>query len=161
MKSINILFCVMLLLVPKIAFTQGINSERTALTNYLKRMYTTSPFEGVKVIEDYNNCYLISVVTIDNEAYNNQYALNRVASTKAMSQANRYINGSAIDSETIIRTRTDKKGISDTEIIEDIKEHSMGYVKELELLTSFSAKDGTTTFVFSKPLNINNKKRRK
>ena len=46
-------------------------------------------------------------------------------------------------------------GSGDTEIIENIKENSVGYVKQLEMLTNFSAKqDGWQVFMYFKKLDI-------
>lgn len=132
---------------------QSYNQEKTALTNFLVRMYENAPFEGVKAVEDYDNAYLMSVVKLDKTKYKNESALNRVASVKAMSQASRFFNGSDITDEMIIRTTEKSDGTSDTEIIENIKEHSAGYVKSLEILTNFDIRDGHHVFIFITPLN--------
>lgn len=137
------------------AIAQSYNQEKTALTNFLVRMYESAPFDGVKVVEDYDNAYLMSVVKIDKEKYNSESALNRVASVKAMSQASRFFNGSNITEDMVIRTTEKSDGTSDTEIIEDIREHSIGYVKQLEHLTNFPANDGKHIFIFITPLNYN------
>lgn len=78
--------------------------------------------------------------------------MNRVASVKAMSQASRYFNGSYTASDLIIRT-SEKKGASDTEIIETIKERSAGYVKALEYLTSFDNSSGNRVFMYIKQMD--------
>ena len=65
-----------------------------------------------------------------------------------MSQASRFFNGSNVTDEMIIRTTEKSDGTSDTEIIENIREHSVGYVKQLEHLTNFPAKDGQQVFIF-------------
>ena len=44
---------------------QDFNSERIAWIKYVQRMYKASPFEGVKVIEDTENTYLISVLALN------------------------------------------------------------------------------------------------
>lgn len=44
---------------------QSYNQEKTALTNFLVRMYESAPFDGVKAVEDYENAYLMSVVKGD------------------------------------------------------------------------------------------------
>lgn len=132
---------------------QSYNQERTALANFLVRMYESAPFDGVKAVEDYDNVYLMSVVKLDREKYRTESALNRVASVKAMSQASRFFNGSNITEDMIIRTTEKSDGTSDTEIIENIREHSVGYVKQLEMLTNFLSKDGRQVFIFICPLN--------
>lgn len=135
------------------SFAQSYNQERTALTNFLVRMYENAPFDGVKAVEDYDNAYLMSVVKLDKTKYKSESALNRVASVKAMSQASRFFNGSNITDDMIIRTTEKADGSFDTEIIEDIRENSVGYVKQLEQLTNFAAPDGHHVFIFITPLN--------
>lgn len=145
----KILLFLILLLIPVVSFAQGYNSEKTALTKFLVRMYDNAPFEGVKVVDDYDHRYLLSVISISGEKYPSESVLNRVASVKAMSQASRYFNGSYTAADLIIRT-TEKAGATDTEIIETIKERSVGYVKSLELLTSFDNKTGNKVFMYIK-----------
>ena len=147
------LFVITIIIVSVIpADAQSYNQERTALTNFLVRMYENAPFDGVKAVEDYDNAYLMSVVKLDKEKYKSESALNRVAQVKAMSQASRFFNGSNIFEDMIIRTTEKADGTSDTEIIENIREHSVGYVKQLEHLTNFTAKDGQQVFIFITPL---------
>ena len=132
---------------------QSYNQERVALSNFLVRMYENAPFDGVKAVEDYDNAYLMSVVKLDKSKYKTEAALNRVASVKAMSQASRFFNGSNISDEMIIRTTEKADGTSDTEIIENIRENSYSYVKQLEHLTNFPSKDGSgQVFIFITPL---------
>lgn len=133
---------------------QNYNQEKTALTNFLVRMYENAPFNGVKAVEDYDNAYLMSVVKLDKAKYKSESALNRVASVKAMSQASRFFNGSSITEDMIIRTTENADGTSDTEIIENIREHSVGYVKQLEQLTNFTDKDGLQVFIFITSLKM-------
>lgn len=135
-----------------VGHAQSYNQERTALTNFLVRMYENAPFEGVRAVEDYDNAYLMSVVKLDKSKYKTESAFNRVASVKAMSQASRFFNGSTITDDMIIRTTERADGTSDTEIIENIREHSIGYIKSLEQLTNFAAPDGMQVFIFITPL---------
>lgn len=156
MNRLTIIFASVILLLSGLsAKAQSYNAERTALTNFLVRMYNSAPFEGVKVVDDYDNTYLLSVLTLDKSKYPNESTINRVASVKAMSQASRFFNGSNITSDIIIRTSEKSDGSGDTEIIENIKENSVGYVKQLEMLTNFSAKqDGWQVFMYFKKLDI-------
>lgn len=135
------------------ANAQSYNQEKTALANYLVRMYENAPFDGVKAVEDYDNAYLMSVIKLDKDKYKTESAINRVASVKAMSQASRFFNGSNITEDMIMRTTENADGTSDIEIIENIKEHSTGYVKQLEHLTNFPSSDGQQVFIFITPLN--------
>lgn len=156
MNRLTIIFASLILLLSGLsAKAQSYNAERTALTNFLVRMYNSAPFEGVKVVDDYDNTYLLSVLTLDKSKYPNESTINRVASVKAMSQASRFFNGSNITSDIIIRTSEKSDGSGDTEIIENIKENSVGYVKQLEMLTNFSAKqDGWQVFMYFKKLDL-------
>ena len=124
------------------ATAQSYNSDRVAFTNFLIRMYNNAPFEGVRAVNDYDAAYLISVLALDKEKYKTEAALNRVASVKAMANASRYFNGSNITQDMIIHTTEKADGTSDTDIIENIRENSVGYVKALEQLTNFQRKDG-------------------
>lgn len=132
---------------------QSYNSDKVAFTNFLVRMYNNEPFEGVRVVDDYDNAYLISVLALDKAKYKTESVLNRVASVKAMAQASRYFNGSNITQDMIIRTSEKSDGSSDTEIIENIRENSIGYVKALEQLTNFTREDGMQVFIFIKQLD--------
>lgn len=138
----------LLLSIYPMVYAQSYNTERTALTNFLVRMYENAPFDGVRAVEDYDNLYLMSVVKLDKAKYKTDAVLNRMASVKAMSQASRFFNGSNITEDMIIRTMEKADGTSDTEIIETICEHSAGYVKQLEHLTNFPTSDGKQVFIF-------------
>lgn len=131
---------------------QGFNEEKTAMTNFIVRMYKASPFEGIKVFTDYEHSYLLSILSLDPGKYSNASAMTRVAGVKAMSQASHYFNGSDISSDLIIRSVEHSDGTADSEIIENIRERSAGYVKALELLTSFDGEDGWKVFVYAKQL---------
>jgi len=132
---------------------QSYNSDRVSFTNFLIRMYNDAPFEGVRAVNDYDNAFLISVVALDKDKYKTEAVLNRVASVKAMANASRYFNGSNITQDMIIHTTEKADGTSDTEIIENIRENSIGYVKTLEQLTNFKRKDGLQVFIFITPLS--------
>ena len=160
MNRLTTIFASLILLLSGLsAKAQSYNAERTALTNFLVRMYNSAPFEGVRVVEDYENAYLLSVLTLEKSKYPNESTMNRVASVKAMSQASRFFNGSNITSDIIIRTSEKSDGSSDTEIIENIKENSVGYVKQLEMLTNFPSKDdGWQVFMYFKKLDLDKEK---
>lgn len=137
---------------------QSYNSDRISFTNFLIRMYNNAPFEGVRVVNDYDNAYLISVLTLDKGIYKTEGVLNRVASVKAMAQASRFFNGSNITQDMVIRTSKKSGSTSDMEIIENIRENSVGYVKALEQLTNFVRKDGLLVFIFISPVAVKNGK---
>jgi predicted house-cleaning NTP pyrophosphatase (Maf/HAM1 superfamily) len=154
-KKILILF---LIIKSSISFSQGYNEDKTSMTNFLKRMYTSAPFEGVKVVEDYDNKYFISVISLEKAKYTSQSIMMRVAQVKAQSQANTFFNGSTISSDFIIKTTEEKtKGATDSkstvETIETIKENSIGFVKAMEILTNFNIEDGKRmVFIYFKEL---------
>ena len=132
---------------------QGFNSEKVGLNNYIKRMYTNTPFEGVKIIDDYDHQYLLSVISLEKAKYNNESIMNRLAQVKTQSQANTFLNGAIIDMNMIVKT-TEKKDStgnnqSITETIETIKQNASGFTQGLELLSNFETKDSKRiVFVF-------------
>ena len=165
MNKLALLFCCVILAVYPPStdlFAQSYNAQKVSFTNYIVRMYKAAPFSGVRVVDDYDNQYLISVLSLDKSKYPTEDAMNRVASVKAMSQASRFFNGSRITSDLIIRTNEKSDGTSDTDIIETIQENSAGYVKALEQLTNFNI-EGTDTqvFIFSTIVTIDKKQKRK
>lgn len=156
MEKVKYIFTVLFCFVVTLSISaQSYNEDRVAFTNFLIRMYNNAPFEGVRAVNDYDNAFLISVLALDKEKYKTEAILNRVASVKAMANASRYFNGSNITQDMIIHTTEKSDGTSDTEIIEKIRENSVGYVKALEQLTNFKRKDGQQVFIFMTPLSKN------
>lgn len=145
----NIVLVSLLLFLPIICAAQGFNGDKVVFSNYLVRMYKISPFEGIRVVEDYNNLHLVSVVLLPKDKFISASDMNRVASVKASSQVARYLNGSTINDELVIRTTEDASGESITEITELIRENSFGYSKALEQLTNFEDTSGNQVFIFS------------
>lgn len=140
-------------------YSQSINEEKMALTNFLKRMYTAVPFEGVKIMDDYDNQYLVSVLSLDKSKYPNTSTLMRVAQVKAQSQASNYINGTSVSTDLIIKTtETNENGApkSVVETLESIREKATGFVNGLELLTNFDIEEGKRQlFMFYKVIPEN------
>jgi len=104
-------------------------------------MYKSEPFTGVKVFLDYENKYLVSIVKLNSASYSNESTMNRVAEVKAKAQINQFINGSYITLETIVTTTSStskKNSNSITEVNEIIKESSIGYVDNIEHVSTFS-----------------------
>ena len=54
------------------SFCQSYNSDLNDLGQYVQRMYMNEPFEGARVVENVDNCYLITVVA--EKPGNNDYA---------------------------------------------------------------------------------------
>jgi hypothetical protein len=138
--------------MPTAFYSQSFNADKTALTNFLIRMYKHAPFD-VKVVNDYNDNYLVSAVVLDPTKYGgNESTMLRVASVKAMSQASRYFNGSQISMDLIITTTEQSDGEVNTEVIEKIKENSIGYVNQLEHLSNFDNDEGKQVFLYVKQI---------
>jgi hypothetical protein len=138
------LLITLLLFLFKFSFSQSFNEDKTAFSNFLKRMYTSTPFEGVKVVDDYDHQYLVSVISLDKAKYTNSSIMNRVAQVKAQSQANTFLNGATISMDMVIKTTEQKTKDSNNtlvESIESIKQNSSGFTQGLELLTNFDNTD--------------------
>lgn len=132
---------------------QGYNQQKNELSHFLERMYESQPFEGVKVFTDYENTYLLSVVVLDPYNYSNNSIMTRVASVKAMSQANTYINGAHITSECIISNVKKPNGVVEETIADTIIERGAGYVKQMELLTNFS-NNGRNVYIYATKMEV-------
>ena len=91
----NLLYFLVILVSIK-SYGQGFSDEKVSLTNFIKRMYTAKPFEGVKIVDDYDHQYLISVISLEKVKYTSESIMNRVAQVKAQSQASTFLNGATI-----------------------------------------------------------------
>jgi hypothetical protein len=148
---------VALLFLNSFSFAQSFNEDKTAFSNFLKRMYTASAFEGVKIVDDYDHQYLVSVISLEKAKYNNESIMNRVAQVKAQSQANTFLNGASIDMNLIVTTTEKKDSIGNkqsvTETIETIKQNASGFTQGLELLSNFDNSDSKKmVFIFYREL---------
>jgi hypothetical protein len=138
-----------LVLLLTLAFTitasaQSFNEDKTSFSNFIKRMYSATPFEGVKIVDDYEHQYLISVISLEKAKYNDPSIMNRIAQVKAQSQANTFLNGASISMDIVIKTSEKTTSNSNTtlvETIESIKQNSTGFTQGLELLTNFDNAD--------------------
>jgi 6-pyruvoyl-tetrahydropterin synthase len=140
MQKINLVLFFLLIIATKNTYSQSFNEDKTSMVNFLKRMYNSSPFEGVKIVDDYDHQYLVSVLSLDKTKYTSPSIMNRVAQVKAQSQANNYLNGSTISSDLVIKTTEHKNGEKSStvvETIESIKENAVGFSQGLELLNNF------------------------
>jgi len=146
--KIKVLLLTVSLMAAIQVFAQGFDQERTALRNFLVRMYKASPFEGVKIVSDYDNNYVLSVVLVKNGT--SESAMNRIAQVKSQRQVSQYLNGVVTtESETIIRTTEKVKENKTIEEITDIiREHSVGFTKAMEVLTVIDAKDNQKCYMF-------------
>jgi len=145
MNRIIHILCLFILIFSSNIYSQGFNEDKTSLSNFIKRMYNSVPFEGVKVIDDYDHQYFISVISLEKAKYPSSSTTNRVAQVKAQQQANTFFNGSIISSDLVIKTTETKDSTSTkstVEMIESIRENSVGFVQGMELLTNFDAEEG-------------------
>ena len=123
------------------ANAQSLNEDKTAFSNFVKRMYTATPFEGVKIIDDYDHQYLASVISLDKAKYTDPSIMNRIAQVKAQSQASTFLNGATISMDMVITTKESKDSTNNVktivETVEQIKQNSVGFSQGLELLANF------------------------
>jgi glutaminase len=84
------------------ANAQSFNEDITSFSNFIKRMYNAKPFEGVKIMDDYDHQYLVSIVSHDKTKYTSESTMHRVAQVKAQSQANTFLNGANISMEMMV-----------------------------------------------------------
>lgn len=134
---------------------QSFDQERIALAKFIERMYNSSPFEGCRIIDDYDNSYLLSVVELDKSKYKTSSVMNRIAQVKSQRNAGEFFNGTQSYSEITIRTpkSVEKGGKEMTETYEIIRTNSTGFVQQMALLSQFESKNGNTVYVFYKKVN--------
>lgn len=140
-------------------FAQGYDDERINLAMFIERMYNNEPFDGCRIVDDYDNSYMLAVVVLDKSKYQNTMAMNRVAQVKSQRTAGEFFNGSQSYTEMVIRTpRSEEKGGDPAmvETMEIIKVNSIGYVKQMQLLTTFDGEDNTKVYVYYKTVDKNN-----
>lgn len=144
------LLFLLLSLVSLSTLAQDYDSERTTLANFLKRMYNQTKFEGVKLVEDYDSQYLISVLSLDKTRYKTQNAMFRVANVKALRQASEFVNGGTVASDLVIRTVEVKDSTGVVTVSEETVEkiRSAGFVQGMELLINFAPADDDKQMVF-------------
>lgn len=141
----KIFFTLIIISTCSVGFAQSFNDDKIAFTNFVKRMYMSSPFDGVKIIEDYDHQYMVSVIGMDKAKYADPSVMNRVAQVKAQSQVNTFLNGASIDMSLVVRTTETTEGGQSkvtTESLEQIKQNSTGFSQGLELLSNFENAEG-------------------
>jgi len=133
-----------LVALAKFACGQTISPELVSLGNFVQRMFEASPFEGVKVIEDYNNTYMISLAMLERSKYSSELVMNKVAAAKARSNVNKFLNGTQLSTDFYVQTEKIK---SDSTVTKEmitydiIREKSYGIVESMKVLTTFNADD--------------------
>lgn len=156
-QLIRFLFLVITITFALNLSAQSFNEDKTAFSNFVERMYRYKPFEGVKIVEDYSQVYLVSALSLPANKYPNESMMMRVANVKAQSQASTFLNGSEITMDMVLTTeeKTNSDGVKEltTAMIESIKENSVGFVRAMELLTSFEIDNGDRVlFVYIKEM---------
>ena len=135
-------------------FAQGYDQERIQLANFIERMYNNAPFDGCRIVDDYDNSYFLSVVALDKSKYKTPQIMNRVADVKSQRNAGEFFNGSQSYTEMTIKTPKGEEHESDmTEVYELIQTNSIGYVRQMQLLTSFEDSTGIMVFVYYKRID--------
>ena len=153
MKNIRLIVINLFLCAGVSLFAQGYNEEQIALALFVERMYNSEPFEGCRIVDDYDNSYMLAVVVLDKSKYSTASVMNRVAQVKSQRIAGEFFNGSQSYSEFVVKTPlcVEKGGNPQmVETLEIIKVNSIGYVKQMQLLTSFDSEDASKVFVFYK-----------
>lgn len=147
MNFSKVAILVLLICLSNTLAAQSYNEDKTSFVNFVKRMYTSSPFEGVKIVEGYDKNVMISVVAIEATKYPSESIRNRVAQVKAQEKASTFVNGAEISLDVIISTKETTDGNNQvtkvTESMERIRQSSTGFSQGLELLTTFESNDKT------------------
>lgn len=147
----KLILSLMLCSISTMIYAQSFDQERIALSKFIERMYNSSPFEGCRIVDDYDNSYLLSVVELDKSKYKTTSVMNRVAQVKSQRNAGEFFNGTQSYSEITIRTpKSEEKGGSKemAETYEIIRTNSTGFVQQMALLTQFESNESMTVFVF-------------
>ena len=85
--------------------------------------------------------------------------MNRVADVKSQRNAGEFFNGSQSYTSMTIKTPKGEEHESDmTEVYELIRVNSIGYVKQMQLLTSFEDNVKMQVFVYYKKVDKSNAK---
>ena len=142
------LFCA-ITAITMIASAQSYNSDLNDLGQYVQRMYMNEPFEGARVVENVDNCYLITVVA--EKPGKSDYTTSSKAELKGLSYANDFLNGTQTYKSQILHMTEDSKGYSNEQIEEVIESRSMGYVQTMQVLSTFTH-GGKKVFVYCKQL---------
>jgi hypothetical protein len=151
-------FLLIVIILPFISHAQSFNEDKTSFSNFLKRMYIAKPFEGVKIVDDYDHQYLVSVISLEKAKYTSESVMNRVAQVKAQSQASTFLNGATISMDMIITTKETQDSTNNVttivETVEEIKQNSVGFSQGLELITNFDKSDGLKmVFIYIRELH--------
>ena len=125
---------------------QDFGGAKVGVGNFVRRMYNTQPFDGVKLFQTQDGVdYMVCLVALKKDPSKSESIQSRIASVKAKAFASQYVNGSNISSEVIVITteqKTKDSIITKTHLQETLKESSMGFAEGMELLLNFDSNDG-------------------
>lgn len=122
-----------------------IKKKNERLAEYITNLYNESPFEGVKIVEEKDVSYLISLSVQVVSGHKTSSTKNRVAQIKARRNAMVFLNGSNITSETIIKTGetiTNNNVTYYETYMDEIKENAAGFLDGMQVLTTFTSNNG-------------------
>lgn len=137
------------------SFGQSYDEDRIVLANFVERLYNNNPFEGCRILDDYDNKYLLSVVLLDPAKQKVKSAMNRTAQIKSQRNAGEFVNGTQTYSEFVIKTPKgeNKENVEDlSQTFDVIRSNSTGYIQQMQLLTTFEDEDHMKVYVFYKEL---------
>lgn len=144
---------------PALSFAQSFDEDRVAFSNFIERMYNNAPFEGCRLVDDYDHSYFLSVVALDKKKYTSSIAMNRVSQVKSQRNAGEFFNGTQSYSEFVIKTPNCQNHEKETgqesgvvETFEVIKTSSTGFVQQLQLLTTFDDSEGNKVYIYYKQI---------
>lgn len=83
----KLLQVVLLLFTSNILYAQSFNDDKTSMVNYVKRLYTSSSFEGAKIIEGEEGKYYVIAITLNSLPPNSAEKNNQIALIKAQNAA--------------------------------------------------------------------------
>ena len=155
MKKIFSIILLLALITISRVHAQSYDEDRIVLANFVERLYNNNPFEGCRILDDYDNKYLLSVVLLDPSKQKVKSAMNRTAQIKSQRNAGEFVNGTQTYSEFVIKTpkgenRNSEENLSQT--FDVIRSNSTGYIQQMQLLTTFEDEDHMKVYVFYKEL---------
>ncbi len=133
---------------------QGYDQQRVLLSNFVERMYKSSPFTGCRIVEDYDNNYFIAVVEMDSKKYASSTVMNRVAEVKSQRIAGEFFYGTQSYAEFVIKTpkkAEQEVETDDTAVIDILRTTSIGFIRQLQLLTTFKLHE-QQVYIYYKPI---------
>ncbi len=154
MKKILLLYFIILNSIT-VVFSQDAGGDKINVGNFVRRVYNSQPFDGIKILQNQNGQdYIVSVVQLKKDESRSKIIESRIASVKAKSFASQLVNGSYISSDLIITETKTKDSIKEKiELTEILKEQSFGFVEGMELLNSFESNDGKyVVYIFYKEI---------